>query len=120
MTEYLTLEDLLALVDDLEVGPLCDLGLLATAAHRPTTALWGMEAYPTLDDKAAAVLESLVLSHPLVAGNRRLGWLATVVFLDLNDAWIEGPDDDACDLVMTVAARQADLARIAATLRSWR
>lgn len=119
MTEYLTLEDLLALVDDLGVGPLRDLGLLEAAAHRPTTALWGREAYPTLDDKAAALLESLVRNHPLVDGNKRLGWLAAVVFLDINGAQVDAPDDDAYDLVMSVAAGQVDLAHIAGTLGTW-
>lgn len=119
MTEYLTLEDLLALVAELGVGPLRDLGLLEAAAHRPTTALWGREAYPTPDEKAAALLESLVRNHPLVDGNKRLGWLATVVFLDINGAWIEANDDDAYELVMAVAAGEVDLTYIAATLHRW-
>src|SRR5699024_67238 len=49
---YLSLEDLLTLVDDLQVGPVRDLGLLESAAHRPTTTLWGAEAYDGLDLKA--------------------------------------------------------------------
>ena len=49
MTEYLTLEDLLALIGDLGVGPVRDLGLLESAAHRPTTALWGRDVYATIE-----------------------------------------------------------------------
>lgn len=120
MTQYLTLEDLLALVHDLGVGPLRDLGLLESAAHRPTTELWGREAYPTLEEKAAALLESLVRNHPLADGNRRLGWLATVVFLDINGCWLEAPDDDAYNLVIAVATGQLDLRQIAGTLATWR
>lgn len=119
MTEYLSLEDLLALVDDLQVGPLRDLGLLDSAAHRPQTSLWGREAYRTLDEKAAALLESLVRNHPLVDGNKRLGWLATVVFLDINEIWLEAPDDDAYDLVIAVASGEVDLATIAKALGRW-
>lgn len=119
MTDYLSLEDLLGLVEDLQVGPLRDLGLLGSAAHRPQTILWGREAYPTLDEKAAALLESLVRNHPLVDGNKRLGWLATVVFLDINGAWVEAPDDDAYDLVMAVAGGQVTLAEITETLARW-
>ncbi|MEL4505332.1 type II toxin-antitoxin system death-on-curing family toxin [Luteococcus sp. H138] len=119
MTEYLSLEDLLVLVDDLGVGPVRDLGLLDSAAHRPMTSLWGREAYPTLDEKAAALLESLVGNHPLVDGNKRLGWLATVVFLDINDAWVEAPDDDAYDLVIAVASGQLNLVEVADTLARW-
>lgn len=119
MTHYLTVEDLLVLIDDLQVGPLSDLGLLDSAIHRPRSTLWGREAYPTLDDKAAALLESLVHNRPLVDGNKRLGWLATVVFMDINGAWIEAPDDDAYDLVMAVAAGQVDRKHIASMLSRW-
>ncbi|MBW3084952.1 Toxin Doc [Austwickia sp. TVS 96-490-7B] len=119
MTRYLTLEDLLTLIKDLQVGPLNDIGLLDSAAHRPMSTLWGKEAYPTLGDKAAALLESLVRSHPLVDGDKRLGWLATVVFLDLNGTWIDAPDDDAYDLVIAVASGTIEREQIAATLARW-
>lgn len=119
MTEYLTVEDLLALVDDLAVGPVRDIGLLESAAHRPTTVLWGVEAYPGIEEKAAALLESVVGNHALGDGNKRLGWLATVVFLDLNGVRIEAPDDDAYDLVVAVASGEQGLSQIAAALAGW-
>ena len=84
MVEYLTLEDALSLIEGLAVGPVRDLGLLDSALHRPATMLWGHDAYATIDEKAAALLDSLVRNHPLVDGNKRLGWLATLVFLDIN------------------------------------
>ena len=119
MTDYLTLEDLLTLVDDLGVGPIGDLGLLDSAAHRPTTHLWGRDAYPTLNQKAAALMESLVRNPPLVDGNKRLGWLATVVFYAINGEALEAPDDDAYDLVIDVASGTTDLPAIAAALAGW-
>lgn len=119
MTEFLAREDLLALAQDLGVGPVRDLGLLESAAHRPTTSLWGQEAYPSLEQKAAALLDSLVNNLPLVDGNKRLGWLATLVFLDLNGVWIEAPDDDAYELVIAVAAGSATLDEVAELLKAW-
>lgn len=77
MTHYLTLDDLLTLCLDLQIGPVRDVGLLDSAAHRPTTTLFGADAYPGLPLKAAVLMESLVRNHPLVDGNKRLGWLAT-------------------------------------------
>ena len=70
MVEYLTLEDALSLIEDLAVGPVRDLGLLDSALHRPATMLWGRDAYTTIDEKAAALLDSLV-RNPLVDGNKR-------------------------------------------------
>ena len=119
MTIFLSTEDLLALVEDLGVGPVRDLGLLGSAAQRPTTSLWGHAAYPSLDLKAAALMDSVVNNHPLVDGNKRLGWLATLVFLDLNGIWIEAPDDDAYNLVIAVASGEVTLDGIAQTLVGW-
>lgn len=119
MTTYLSLEDLLALVGDLAVGPVRDLGLLDSAAHRPQTVLYGNPAYPDLDTKAAVLLDSLVRNHALVDGNKRLGWLATVVFSGLNDVALDAPDDDAYELVMAVARSESSVEELAATLRSW-
>lgn len=120
MTVYLTLEDLLTLVDDLGVGPLRDMGLLAAAASRPRTQLWGEEAYPDLDTKVAALLESIVRNHPLVDGNKRLGWLSAMVFYGLNGVDLDAPDDPAYDLVIGIASGEVDLAESAAALRTWR
>jgi len=120
MVEYLTLEDALSLVEDLAVGPVRDLGLVDSALHRPGATLWGRDAYATIDEKAAALLDSLVRNHPLVDGNKRLGWLATLVFLDINGHWIEAPDDDAYQLVIAVAAGELSLEEIAEALSQWR
>lgn len=116
---YLTLEDLLTLVDDLRVGPVRDLGLLESAAHRPTTTLWGAEAYDGLDLKAAALLESIVRNHTLLDGNKRLGWLAIVVIFGLNGVDLDAPDDAAYELVITVSTGQMPLEEAAEALAAW-
>ncbi len=59
------------------------------------TSLLGADAYPDLDHKAAALLESIVGNHRLVDGNKWLGWLATVVFGGLSGVTLDGPEDDA-------------------------
>ena len=110
---------MLALVEDLGVGPVRDVGVLEAVARRPMTSLWGREVYPDLEEKAAALLESIVRAHPLVDGDTRLGWLATVVLLDLNGRWLDAPDDEAYDLVIAVASGAADLPQITDTLREW-
>jgi death on curing protein len=115
--EYLDLEDLLALVRILGAGPVGDLGLLDSAAGRPRSSAFGEEAYPTLPLKAAALLHSLARNHALVDGNKRLAWLATVVFLDLNGHAPELDDDAAFGLVMDTAAGAADVEEIAERLR---
>lgn len=119
MTEYLTLEDVLALIDDLGVGPIRDIGLLDSAVHRPQVTVFGRDAYPHLDQKAAVLLESLVRNDALIDGNKRACWLATVVFYGLNEIQLEASDDDACDLVISIASSAASYQEAAALLATW-
>lgn len=114
---YLDLEDLLSLVRVLRAGPVRDVGLLDAASARPRSTAFGAEAYPTLGLKAAALLHSVARNHALVDGNKRLAWLATVVFLDLDGAGVAVGDDEAFTLVMDVAAGVADVGEIAERLR---
>ena len=118
--ECLDADDLLALASGLlgDPVPVRDAGLLGAAAARPLATIGGVDAYPDLWHKAAALLQSIVKNHPLIDGNKRLGWLATAVFLELNgvDATI-ATNDDVYDFVMGVAAGNHDVEHIAARLR---
>jgi death on curing protein len=119
VTSYLQLEDLLALIDELGVGPVRDLGLLDSAAHRPQTNLFGEDAYPDLHTKAAVLLESLTRNHALVDGNKRLAWVAVVVFYGLNGLAVRAPEDDAYDLVIGVATGELPPDHTASVLAGW-
>ena len=120
MIEYLSLEDILTLIEDLAVGPIRDVGLLDSAVHRPRVTVFGRDAYSGLDAKAAVLLVSLVRKHALVDGNKRLGWLAVIVFYGLNDVMLEAPDDEAFDLVIAMASGTVSYEQAAARLASWR
>jgi death on curing protein len=114
--EYLSLDDILGLVRALGVGPVRDVGLLDSAVARPQSSAFGEDAYPTISLKAAALLQSLVNNRALVDGNKRLGWLATVIFLDINGMEPTLTDNEAFDLVWEVAASSLDVEAIAARL----
>jgi death-on-curing protein len=76
--------------------------------------------YPTIEAKAAALLHSLARNHALIDGNKRLAWLATAVFLDLNGQPVEMDDEFAFQLVVDVAAGRLEAEAIALRLRSAR
>lgn len=119
--EYLDLEDLVELARGLlgDPPPIRDLGLLGSAAARPEATAFGEDAYPDLWAKSAALLQSLVKNHPLVDGNKRLGWLATAVFLEINGIAVTGISNDAVyDLVIAVAGGHHDVDEIATPLRA--
>lgn len=113
---YLELEDLLSLTRRLGVGPVRDVGLLDAACARPRATAFGIDAYPNVHLKAAALLHSIARNHALVDGNKRLAWLATAVFLDLNGVAVTLTDDEAFDLVIRIAAGTADVPAIASAL----
>jgi death on curing protein len=123
VTDHLDLDDLLAAADAAVGGraQVRDVGLLEAALARPRASVYGDDAYPGLDDKAAALLHSLVTSHPLVDGNKRFGWVAVRLFYLLNDADIDAPPDAAFELVVGIAdATIDDVPTIAGRLAGWR
>lgn len=118
MTVFLEITDLLRIVERLRVGPVRDLGILSSSAHRPQTRLYGRIVYPTIFHQGAALLESLSRNHPLVDGNKRLAWLALVVFFDLNRMSIVLDDDSAYDYVIRVCTGSMSLDDSAAFLEA--
>lgn len=121
MTEvkYLSTEDLLELAQLLGVLDVRDLGLLDSAALRPQSVVYGIESYPMLADKGAALIESVVGNHPLVDGNKRLGWAALISFYALNGIYLELEDDEAYEFVIAVASGKLRYLEIANQLAAW-
>jgi len=119
-SEYLDTDDLVDLATDLlgDPPPIRDVGLLGSAAARPQATAFGEDAYPDLWTKAAALLHSIVKDHALVDGNKRLGWLATAVFLEINERPVTHVANDAVyDFVIGVTTGRDEVAAIAADLR---
>nr|WP_221471941.1 type II toxin-antitoxin system death-on-curing family toxin [Amycolatopsis umgeniensis] len=109
----------MALAEDLGVPKVRDLGLLDSAAHRPQVSLMGQDAYPTLHEKAAVLLESVVRNHSLVDGNKRLAWMSTFVFYGLNGHDLDAPEDDAYDLVIAMSTGARTYSDAAVELAAW-
>ncbi|MFD3652730.1 type II toxin-antitoxin system death-on-curing family toxin [Streptomyces sp. NPDC058620] len=108
---YLSAEDILVIAGhacgDMQIV-VRDAGLLESAAHRPSAAMFGEEAYPDVVDKAAALLQSLAINRPLFDGNKRMAWLSCVTFLAMNGVDLR-PDIDAAErLVIAVATGEMD------------
>jgi len=79
-----------------------DAGLLASALARPEQ----LFAYgkPTMFELAAAYCFGLVKNHPFVDGNKRIGFAATVLFLELNGQDFRATEADAIVHVLALAA----------------
>lgn len=107
---YLTLAELLRVGERVIDGDVVvrDHGLLESALARPQASVFGEDAYTSLEEKAAALLHSLVRNHALVDGNKRLGLAGTIAFLGLNGRRLTLSNDEAYDLVIAVATGELD------------
>jgi death-on-curing protein len=118
--EHLTVEDLVLIAETIGTAAVRDIGLLYAAAHRPRATAFGEDAYLTVHEKAAALLDAVVRTHALVDGNKRLGWASAVVFYDLNGFDLAAPSaDDAVELVVAVAAGHLELEKLSERLAAW-
>lgn len=116
MTEYLEPEQALAIVERLGFH-VRDEGLLFSALARPAASMFGVDAYPSLELKAAALFSSVAQNHALFDGNKRLSLYITFTFLRINGRRMTLTNDEAFDLVLEVAQSKLDLPTIAERLR---
>lgn len=116
---FLELEDLLYIAGrTLNSEPdVRDHGLLESALARPRASAFGADAYPTIEEKAAALLHSLARNHALVDGNKRLALAATIAFLGINGRALTFTNENAYDFVIAVATGELqDVSAIATVL----
>jgi death-on-curing protein len=113
VTVYLDLEDALAAVARLGLY-LRDEGLLFSALARPAAGAFGVDAYESIELKAAALITSVARNHALLDGNKRTAWVLSVAFLNINGWDLEMTQDEKFDLVLAVAQGSPELEEIAA------
>jgi len=107
---YLTTAEILGLhqriMGELEAPPVRSLDGLESSVAQPRMTFDGQELYPTLIDKASALGFSLIMNHPFMDGNKRVGHAALESFLVLNGYEIEASVDEQEKLFLAVAAGQ--------------
>ncbi|HPM81316.1 MAG TPA: type II toxin-antitoxin system death-on-curing family toxin [Candidatus Anammoximicrobium sp.] len=81
-----------------------DLGAIESAVTQPEMTFGGDELYPTIEAKAGAICFSLVMNHPFVDGNKRVGHAAMETFLVLNGHELRADVDDAEEVILQLAA----------------
>lgn len=120
--EYLTLEDVLTVVEAELGGPdwVADVGLLSSAVERHSALVFGEEVYTGLHGKGAALMHSLVTNHALIDGNKRVATICLLLFLGLNGTTLAATDDELYDFVISIAdGTLRDVESIAKYLCGW-
>lgn len=123
MTRYLALTEVLDLhrrVMEQSGGAtgLRDLGMLESAIAQPRQTYAGVDLYPSLAAKAAALGFSLIQNHPFVDGNKRVGHAALEVMLVLNGAELSATVDTSEQLILDIASGKTDRAAFTSWIES--
>jgi death-on-curing protein len=80
-----------------------DRGALESAVARPGMTFGGEDLYPDVAAKAAALMHSLVLNHPFVDGNKRVGVAAAELLAEYNGSVVNATDEELEILTLAVA-----------------
>jgi death-on-curing protein len=110
VTRYLSLAEVLELHRSVLEGwagasGIRDLGALESALAQPRQSFSGQDLYPDLPAKAAALCFSLVLNHPFVDGNKRIGHAAMETFLMVNGHELHASLDEQERVMLDLAGR---------------
>jgi len=81
-----------------------DEGLLESAMNAPFQTFAGEELYPTVQTKAAVLCYGLVSNHAFIDGNKRIGILVMLVFLEINGIDINCKDEELINLGLSIAS----------------
>ena len=121
---FLTLDDILeSHLNQIDTYGGChgirDIGLLESAIAQPETSFGGQYLHADIFEMAAAYLYHLVMNHPLVDGNKRVGLEAALIFLEINNENLNCSDEELVDLVLKTTAGQVGKREIAEFFRSY-
>ncbi len=81
-----------------------DIALLESAIARPMQTFDGIEFYPSITEKAAALAESLIKNHPFIDGNKRIGFLSMVALIETNDYEFTASQEEAYRFIIEIAS----------------
>ncbi|MBK8024410.1 MAG: type II toxin-antitoxin system death-on-curing family toxin [Chloroflexi bacterium] len=119
--QLLSASDLYNLNDTITEGHtfVRDVHLLNSAAKRPNLVVFGEVQFPTLVDKAAALLHSVAYHHLFADGNKRTAALAVALFLERNDHHLTWDGETEREFILEIARGTLDVPAIAERLAPW-
>lgn len=94
-----------------------DIALLQSAIERPKSSFMGEDLYPTIFDKVAALIHSILLNHPFIDGNKRTSMVAGSYFLHLNGFELKVEQHQLVEAALNIESKKWDLEQISKWLK---
>lgn len=124
MIKYLTKEEVISghyfimkKMGDVDQAGVKDHSLLDSAVQRPRQSVFGEDAYPTLFEKASAMMASLAKNHSFHNGNKRTAYASTKAFLLINGYHLKLDRDFAVNFMVEIVKDKYSIEEIAEVLR---
>ncbi len=122
MIRYLAIDEVLVIHEKMieEFGgrsPIHDFTLLHSAVERPRATFNGMDLYPSIFDKAAALIHSLILNHPFDDGNKRTAITSCAAFLSFNKVRLNLPKKESIQFTLDIDSHKLSFEEIASWLK---
>lgn len=95
-----------------------DVGLIESSLSSAFSTYFGVEKYPSIEEKAARLCYSLVNNHAFLDGNKRIGVFVMIIFLELNGIVLNQTDDEVVKLGIGVASSELDYDAILEYIRN--
>jgi len=89
-----------------------DINLLKSAIERPYSGFGNIELYPSIFEKAGAIIESIIKNHPFIDGNKRVGYVLMRLILIQNKYDIKASQDEKYIFVINIANGKMDIESI--------
>lgn len=118
---YISLDELLIIhTDQIEryggSHGIRDIGLLESALYRPQSSFGGEDLYPTLFEKAAVLVHSLLLNHAFIDGNKRTAITSMIIFCAMNEIKIICTQEKLVQFSLNVENKRLNLQEISSWL----
>lgn len=122
-TTFVPLEDVLVIHElIIEAGKgkagIRDFSLLYSALFRPQASFGGEDLYPSLFDKASALVHSLLLNHPFNDANKRTALATTERFLNINGFIVTATQKQKVQFTLDIESKKLNLEGISKWLKS--
>jgi death on curing protein len=95
-----------------------DQGLMESAIARPYQTFGGEDLYPTFFEKAAAIVESIIINHPFVDGNKRTGFLAMLAVLEAGNIKLTSSNDELYNFTIKISTGEIKFEEIVVWLKN--